>query len=79
MNFSRIFIERPIATSLLMFAIALFGLVSYKSLPVSDLPNVEFPTILVSASLRARIPTLWRRLSQLLWSVSFRRSRASIR
>jgi HAE1 family hydrophobic/amphiphilic exporter-1 len=56
MNLSRIFIERPIATSLLMFAIALFGLVSYKSLPVSDLPNVEFPTILVSASLPGANP-----------------------
>jgi HAE1 family hydrophobic/amphiphilic exporter-1 len=51
MNLSKIFIERPIATSLLMLAIALFGVVAYRALPVSDLPNVDFPTLLVSASL----------------------------
>jgi len=56
MNFSAIFIRRPIATSLLMFAIALFGAVAYRSLPVSDLPNVEFPTILVSATLPGANP-----------------------
>jgi len=49
MNISEGFIKRPIATSLLMAAIALFGLVAYRSLPVSDLPNVDFPTITVSA------------------------------
>ena len=51
MNISEIFIKRPIATSLLMAAIALFGVVAYFSLPVSDLPQVEFPTLNVSASL----------------------------
>src|SRR5512143_3361653 len=56
MNISKGFIERPIATSLLMLAIALFGLVAYRSLPVSDLPNVEFPTILVNASLPGANP-----------------------
>src|SRR5690242_19884683 len=50
MNFSETFIRRPIATSLLMLAIALFGSVAYRSLPVSDLPNVDFPTLLVPAS-----------------------------
>ena len=45
------FIQRPIATSLLMAAIALFGVVAYRSLPVSDLPNVDFPTLLVTAQL----------------------------
>jgi len=50
-NISEIFIKRPIATSLLMAAIALFGVVAYFSLPVSDLPQVEFPTLNVSASL----------------------------
>jgi HAE1 family hydrophobic/amphiphilic exporter-1 len=48
---SEIFIKRPIATSLLMAAIALFGVVAYSSLPVSDLPQVEFPTLNVSANL----------------------------
>jgi HAE1 family hydrophobic/amphiphilic exporter-1 len=50
-NISDIFIKRPIATSLLMAAIALFGIVAYKSLPISDLPQVDYPTINVQASL----------------------------
>jgi HAE1 family hydrophobic/amphiphilic exporter-1 len=56
MNISSGFIHRPIATSLLMAAIALFGLVAYQSLPVSDLPNVDFPTLLVTASLPGASP-----------------------
>src|SRR5436853_2997462 len=56
MNISEGFIERPIATSLLMAAIVLFGLVAYRSLPVSDLPNVDFPTLLVTASLPGASP-----------------------
>ncbi|PYV41054.1 MAG: hypothetical protein DMG09_05435, partial [Acidobacteria bacterium] len=40
MNISKIFIDRPIATSLMMLAIALFGMIAYRALPVSDLPNV---------------------------------------
>src|SRR6201998_2451001 len=56
MNISEGFIKRPIATSLLMAAIALFGLVAYRSLPVSDLPNVDFPTLLVTASLPGASP-----------------------
>ena len=51
MNISEIFIRRPIATSLLMLGIALFGVLAYRALPVSDLPNVDFPTISVSAGL----------------------------
>ena len=57
MNFSEIFIRRPIATSLLMCAIALFGIVSYRALPVADLPNVDFPTLMVSASLPGADPS----------------------
>src|SRR5512144_3152900 len=56
MNVSKTFIERPIATSLLMAAIGLFGLVAYRSLPVSDLPNVDLPTLLVTASLPGANP-----------------------
>jgi HAE1 family hydrophobic/amphiphilic exporter-1 len=55
-NISEGFIKRPIATSLLMAAIALFGLVAYRALPVSDLPNVDFPTLLVTASLPGASP-----------------------
>src|SRR5512140_2647423 len=56
MNFSQGFIERPIATSLFMAAIALFGTVAYRSLAVSDLPNVDFPTLQVTASLPGASP-----------------------
>src|SRR3979490_379516 len=56
MNFSEGFIRRPIATSLLMLAIALFGLVAYRSLPVSDLPNGDFPPLQVTASLPGASP-----------------------
>jgi len=51
MNISEIFIKRPIATSLLMLAIALFGVVAYESLPVSDLPTVDSPTVQIQAGL----------------------------
>src|SRR5579871_2314526 len=58
MNLSEIFIRRPIATSLLMVAIALFGVIAFVALPVSDLPNVDFPTITVSASLPGADPAV---------------------
>ena len=51
MNVSAWFIRRPVATSLLMAAIALFGVLAYRTLPVSNLPNIDFPTITVNASL----------------------------
>ncbi|MCL2760474.1 MAG: multidrug efflux RND transporter permease subunit [Desulfuromonadales bacterium] len=47
MNFSRIFIIRPVATTLLMIAVLLAGAVAYKQLPVSALPEVDYPTIQV--------------------------------
>jgi len=50
------FIRRPIATTLMMLGLLLFGLVGYRQLPVSDLPNVEFPTITVSANLPGANP-----------------------
>src|SRR3954468_14803914 len=56
MNVSEIFIRRPIATSLLMAAIALFGIVAYRALPVSDLPTVDFPTIQIQAGLPGADP-----------------------
>jgi hydrophobic/amphiphilic exporter-1 (mainly G- bacteria), HAE1 family len=55
-NISSTFIQRPIATTLLMLAIILFGMVAYRSLPVSDLPNVDLPTLLVTASLPGASP-----------------------
>src|ERR1700730_15062339 len=56
MNISQTFIERPIATSLLMAAIALFGGVAYRQLGVSALPNVDFPPLLVTAALPGASP-----------------------
>src|SRR5579883_1976143 len=47
MNLSRLFILRPVATSLLMIALVLVGLVAVKFLPVSSLPDVDYPTIQV--------------------------------
>ena len=43
MNVSRIFIERPVMTALVTFAILLFGIVGYRSLPVAALPSVDLP------------------------------------
>ncbi|HEY2890811.1 MAG TPA: efflux RND transporter permease subunit [Dongiaceae bacterium] len=51
MNPSLPFIKRPVMTSLLMIAVLIFGTLGYFSLPVSELPNVDFPTITVSAKL----------------------------
>ncbi|MBI5057622.1 MAG: efflux RND transporter permease subunit [Nitrospirae bacterium] len=56
MNLSEIFIRRPIMTTLVMLSILVFGLAAYRFLPVSDLPNVDFPTIQVSASLPGASP-----------------------
>ena len=50
------FIQRPIATGLVMMAILLFGIAAYRLLPVSDLPNVDYPTINVNASLPGANP-----------------------
>lgn len=56
MNPIRLFIERPIATTLIMAGILIFGLLGYFRLPVSDLPNVDFPTLTVSAVLPGASP-----------------------
>jgi HAE1 family hydrophobic/amphiphilic exporter-1 len=50
MNISATFIRKPIATALLMAAILLLGLISYELLPVAALPNIDTPTVLVTAS-----------------------------
>ena len=56
MNIPELFIRRPIMTTLVMLSILVFGLSAYRLLPVSDLPNVDFPTIQVSASLPGASP-----------------------
>jgi multidrug efflux pump len=56
MNISAAFIRRPIGTSLLTAAVMLAGIIAYRFLPVAPLPQVEFPTIQVSASLPGASP-----------------------
>src|SRR5271167_4439544 len=51
MNISEPFIRRPVATTLLTVAVALAGAIAFEVLPVAPLPEVDFPTISVSASL----------------------------
>jgi hydrophobe/amphiphile efflux-1 (HAE1) family protein len=56
MNVSEPFVKRPIATSLLTVAVLLAGAIAYRFLPVAPLPQVEFPTIQVQASLPGASP-----------------------
>jgi HAE1 family hydrophobic/amphiphilic exporter-1 len=56
MNISRIFIERPVASSVLFASILFFGWLGFQTLPVNDLPNVDFPTISVTAVLPGGSP-----------------------
>jgi hydrophobe/amphiphile efflux-1 (HAE1) family protein len=56
MNLPELCIRRPVMTTLLTAALCVFGVMAYRLLPVSDLPNVEFPTIVVSASLPGATP-----------------------
>ena len=58
MNMSRPFIERPVATTLLMAAIGLIGMAAFPFLPVAPLPQIDFPTILVSAQLPGASPEI---------------------
>ena len=56
MNLTAIFIRRPVMTALLMIGILLFGIQGYRSLPVSDLPNIDFPTLQVQSNLPGASP-----------------------
>jgi HAE1 family hydrophobic/amphiphilic exporter-1 len=56
MSIPELFIRRPVATTLIMLGILFFGIVGYRSLPVSDLPNVDYPTLQVQASLPGANP-----------------------
>ncbi len=58
MNPSRIFIERPVATTLLTLAVAIAGAIAFVLLPVSPLPQVDFPTISVAATLPGASPDI---------------------
>ena len=56
MNVAELFIRRPVTTTLIMLGILIFGIMGYRLLPVSELPNVDFPTIQVSSSLPGASP-----------------------
>ena len=56
MNLAALFIRRPVTTALIMLGIGVFGIMAYRLLPVSDLPNVDFPTIQVNANLPGASP-----------------------
>jgi len=82
MNPSRPFILRPIATSLLMAGIMLIGLLGFKQLPVSALPQVDYPTIQVQTFYPGASPevmTSWPPPSRRPWNGSSASSPASTR
>ncbi len=56
MNLTALFIQRPVMTALVMMGILLFGVAGYRTLPVSDLPNIDFPTLQVQANLPGASP-----------------------
>ena len=56
MNFTALFINRPVMTTLVMLGILIFGIAAFLHLPVSDLPNVDFPTIQVSVNFPGASP-----------------------
>src|SRR5215204_6529410 len=56
MNFAETFIRRPVATTLLVTTILIFGMAGYRLLPVSDLPTIDYPTIQVMAGLPGASP-----------------------
>ena len=70
MNISRLFIVRPVATSLLMIGVLLAGAVAYKQLPVSALPQVDYPTIQAVTFYPERVPTSCLLRSRRRWSVN---------
>ena len=56
MNVPELFIRRPVMTTLVTAAITIFGIMAYRTLPVSDLPNIDFPTININANLPGASP-----------------------
>ncbi|TRZ89722.1 MAG: efflux RND transporter permease subunit [Rhodocyclaceae bacterium] len=56
MQLSELCIRRPVMTTLLMAAFLIFGVIAYRALPVSELPNIDFPTISVTAQLPGASP-----------------------
>lgn len=69
MKFFALFIYRPVATILLSVAITLCGILGFRMLPVAPLPQVDFPVIMVSASLPGASPEQWRLPLPRRWNV----------
>ena len=59
MNFSELFIRRPVMSAIVMAMILLLGFLSFQKLPVTDLPNVEYPIINVQSLLPGQVPKSW--------------------
>ena len=76
MNPSRPFILRPVATSLLMAAILLVGIVAFMQLPVSALPEVDYPTIQVLTFYPGASPDVWPLRLPPRWNASSAKCRA---
>lgn len=70
MNISRLFILRPVATTLSMLAIVLAGLIAYRLLPVSALPQVDYPTIRVMTLYPGASPDVMTSAVTAPWSAS---------
>ena len=56
MNISELYIRRPVMTTLVMLSILFVGIAGYRQLPVSDLPNVDFPNVVVTANVPGASP-----------------------
>lgn len=76
---SRLFIMRPVATTLLMVAILLAGIIGYRFLPVSALPEVDYPTIQVVTLYPGASPDVVTSAITARWSASSARCQASSR
>ena len=70
MNLSAPFIKRPVMTTLLMVAILFAGILAYLRLPISNLPNVTYPTITVSVSYPGMTPEVMAHAIAFPWKSS---------
>ena len=71
MNISGLFIRRPVTTTLVMLGILIFGIMGYRSLPVSDLPTVQL--LRLTPIYRVPVPRRWRPQSPRRWRKTFLR------
>lgn len=76
MNLSRLFILRPVATTLSMLAIVLAGLIAYRLMPVSALPQVDYPTIRVMTLYPGASPDVMTSAVTAPWNASSGKCRA---